>query len=135
MRFLQEVLFANMGLKLLAVAASLALWAMYVPQPEMQRAYAVPVAFADMPGNLAIANTVPPTVNVLVRGRAAFLRRITPDELALTVDLRAGRAGETLVRLIPSMATVPRGIEIVNITPAELHVALAAQTPPEAAGR
>ncbi len=78
MGFLRKYVFANAGLKLLAVAISFLLWATYTAEPFSEVGFQVPLEFTTMPPQLEMAGEVPTLVHIRVRGRSALLRRIAP---------------------------------------------------------
>ncbi len=131
MRFFRRVVFDHFDLKLLALAISFALWSVYAAQPLVEAGYEAPVAFVNVPRDLAISSDVPATVRLRIRGRAALVRRVRPSDVTFTVDLGRAREGDILVRLTPQMATVPYGMAVVGIAPAEFRVSLVASSTPQ----
>ena len=111
----------NAGLKLLALAISVTLWAAYAPEP-LEVGYDVPIAFGHAPRDLAIPGDTPTAVRLLIRGRATLMRRINPGDLSFTVDLSHVNPGETRVPLTPAMAGVPYGTDVVGVTPTTLRI-------------
>jgi hypothetical protein len=68
---------------------------------------------------------VPPNaIRVVLRGRSGLLRRLTPNDLTLDVDLATAPTGDVPIRLSPSMVGVPYGTEVVRLAPVEFHVSL-----------
>jgi len=130
MRFLRNVVLNNLALKLLALAISFALWVAYAGQPLAQFAYDVPIAFVNVPLDLAISSDPPTAAHLLVQGRATLIRRLVPADMAISVDLSRARPGETLVRLTSGMASVPYGASILRIEPAEFHISLVSRSTP-----
>jgi len=124
MRFLKRVFLHNLGLKLLALAISFSLWALYAAEPMAQFGFDVPIAFVNVPRNLAIADDAPRAVHLLIQGHAALMRRLTPADLAFTVDLSRAGAGETLVQMSPQMAAVPYGTSVLRVAPQQFRVSL-----------
>ena len=135
MNFFRRILFHNFGLKLLALAISFFLWGTYAAQPMAEAGYEVPIVFVNVPGGLTISSDTPSTVQLLVRGRAALIRRLGPANLGFTVDLARANPGETRIPLTSEMADVPYGTEVVRITPPELRLTLVATSaPPQKSG-
>jgi hypothetical protein len=124
MRWFRKYVLHNAGRKLLALAISLCLWALYAPEP-LEVGYDVPIAYGHAPRDLAIAGDSPTAVHLLLRGRAALMRRINPADLTFTVDLSHVSAGETLVPLTPDMAGVPYGADVVGLAPTTLRISWA----------
>lgn len=133
MRLLRRVFLQNLRLKLIALGISFFLWATYTAEPFAQVGYSVPVAFVNVPDGLAIGGVPPNAIRVVLRGRSGLLRRLTPNDLTLDVDLAAAPTGDVPIRLSPSMVGVPYGTEVVRLAPVEFHVSLLpTKIPPEA---
>jgi YbbR-like protein len=133
MRLIRRLFVHNMRLKLLALGGSFFLWATYTAEPFAQVAYNVPVAYVNVPDGLAVGGAPPNAVRVVLRGRSGLLRRLTPADLTLDVDLATTPSGDVPIRLSPTMVGVPYGTEVVRMAPAEFHVSLVpTKIPPEA---
>lgn len=124
MQFLRKYIFANAGLKLLALAISFTLWATYTSEPYAEVGFQVPLEFTTMPSQVEITGDVPNAVRVRVRGRSALLRRMIAADLSLRLDMKDGKIGTTDLQLTPEMVTAPFGATVVQVTPAEIHVTL-----------
>jgi hypothetical protein len=124
MGFLRSWVLNNWGLKLLALGISFLLWTTYMAEPLAEVGYLVPLEFNNIPPDLEISGDVPAQVHVRVRGRSALLRRLTPADLGLTVDLSGAGPGEKLIRLIPEQVAAPYGAMVVRITPTHVRVPL-----------
>ena len=124
MRFLRKYIFANAGLKLLALGISFLLWATYTSEPFAEVGFQVPLEFTSMPPQLEISGDVPTSVHVRVRGRSAFLRRMIPADLNLRMDMKDGKEGTSSLRITPDMVGAPFGATVVQVSPSEIHVTL-----------
>ena len=124
MRFLRKYIFANAGLKLLALGASFLLWATYTSEPFSEVGFQVPLEFISMPTHLEISGDVPTTVHVRVRGRSALLRRMVAADLDLRVDLKDGKEGVSQVKVTPDMVGAPFGATVVQVSPPQFQVTL-----------
>jgi YbbR-like protein len=131
MRLLRQLVFKNIGLKLLALGISFFLWATYTAEPFAEVGYNVPIAFANVPRTLAVAGDVPTNARVLVRGRAGLVRQLTASDLNVSVNLSNARLGETDIHLDAGNVGVPYGAEVVRVTPGDFHVTLVPSTAPE----
>jgi len=133
MRLLRRVFVHNLRLKVIALGISFFLWATYTAEPFAQVGYNVPVFYVNVPEGLAVAGAPPNVVRVVLRGRSGLLRRLTPADLTLNVDLAAAPSGEVPVKLLPTMVDIPYGTEVVRLAPAEFDVSLVpAKLPPQA---
>lgn len=124
MRLLRRLFLHNLRLKLIALGISFFLWVTYTAEPFEQVAYNVSVAYVNVPDGLAVGGAPPNAVRVVLRGRSGLLRRLTPADLTLDVDLATAPSGDVPIRLSPKMVGVPYGTEVVRLAPAEFHVSL-----------
>lgn len=133
MRLVRRVFLHNLRLKVIALGISFFLWATYTAEPFAQVGYNVPVFYVNVPAGLAVAGAPPNVVRVVLRGRSGLLRRLTPTDLTLNVDLATAPSGEVPVKLLSTMVDIPYGTEVVRLAPAEFHVSLVpVKLPPEA---
>ena len=124
MGFLRKYVFADAGLKLLALAISFLLWATYTAEPYVEVGFQVPLEFTTMPSQLEISGDVPTLVHIRVRGRSALLRHMIPADLNLRLDMKDGKQGTTTINITPGMVGAPYGATVVQVAPTEIHVTL-----------
>jgi hypothetical protein len=134
-RFLREYIFANAGLKLLAVAISFLLWATYTAEPFAEVGFQVPLEFTNMPPQLEMSGDVPTSVHVRVRGRSALLRRMVPTDLILRMDMKDSKQGTVSLSIPADKVGAPYGATVVEVSPSEIHVTLVqSHSPPPPSG-
>ena len=124
MPFFHNWILNNWHLKLFALLAAFLLWSTYTSEPSAEVAFVVRIEFRNLSPQLEIAGEFPTQVRLHVRGRSTMLRRLTPSDLGITVDLADARPGEMLVQLKPEMIETPYGTSIVSISPAEFRLSL-----------
>ena len=124
MGFLRKYVFANAGLKLLALAISFLIWATYTAEPYAEVGFQVPLEFTTMPPQLEMSGDVPTVVHIRVRGRSALLRRMIPADLNLRLDMKDGKQGTSILNISPEMVRAPYGATVVQVAPTEIHVTL-----------
>lgn len=130
MSFLRRLVGHDLGLKVSALAISLALWAAYSSEPLVEAGFNAPLALVNVPPGLQVAGDVPTAVRLRVRGRSILLRRLEPGDLSVSVDCSQARAGSQLVKLVPGMADGPYGAEVVDIMPPEIQISLVSGSAP-----
>ena len=118
---------SDWGLKLLALAIAILLWASFHSEPAAEMTVQAPLEFRNVPHNLELAGDFPPTVRVRVRGRPTVLRDATPGQFAVEVDLSQATPGARAVHLSPSMIQAPMGTEVVRINPESVMLRLDAR--------
>jgi hypothetical protein len=128
--FLRTYVFADAGLKLLALAISFLLWATYTAEPYAEVGFQVPLEFTTMPPQLEMSGDVPTVAHVRVRGRSALLRRMVSADLNLRLDMKQGKEGTATFTITPAMVGAPFGATIVQVAPTEIHVTLVARHGP-----
>jgi len=121
---LRKYIFANAGLKLLALAISFLLWATYTAEPYAEVGFQVPLEFTAMPSQLEISGDVPTSAHIRVRGRSALLRRMIPADLNLRLDMKGRKEGTAILLVTPDMVGAPYGATVVQVAPSEIHVTL-----------
>jgi hypothetical protein len=124
MRWLREYVFPNWWLKAAALAISCVLWATYNAEPISEVGFTLPLEFVNIPPSLEISSDVPTTIHVRVRGRSALVRRLTPSDITVQVDLKNDAAGDITVHLDPQMIDAPYGASVARISPSDFDVVL-----------
>jgi YbbR domain-containing protein len=127
---IRNLFLRDAGLKVIALVIAFLVWSTFRAEPSVEIAYLAPLEFRNVPENLEISGDIPTQVRVRVRGRSAVLRRLTPADLAVTVDLKGSAAGESVIRLTGSEIDAPPGAEVVRVTPSEIRVLLVPRQPP-----
>ncbi len=120
-------LFRNPGTKLLALAIACATW--YVLTGERrerisERSYRIPLSIVNIPAGTLIVSPLPDGVDVRLRGAFTPLRQLEPSKLEAVVDLADAEPGEKRYTLAPGDINVPRDVEVIAISPAEIRVVL-----------
>lgn len=124
MRWLRDLFLHNWHLKLISLAVAFLLWSAYTAEPVGEVGYVVPLEFRNLPEGLTLADEVPTQVHLRLEGRSALLRRLTPADLAVVVDLAGATSGETLVRLSPAQVQAPPGSKVIRLSPSAIRVRL-----------
>jgi YbbR domain-containing protein len=133
MSAIRNLFVRDAGLKIAALLIAFLVWSTFRAEPSVEIAYLAPLEFRNVPENLEISGDIPTQVRVRMRGRSAVLRRLTPADLAVTVDLTGSAAGESLIRLTGSEIDAPPGAEVVRVTPSEIRVRLVPRQAPNEA--
>ena len=131
-RWLHDLLFADWGLKLLALAITLGLWFAVTGQrvPTTVRLHEVRLSFA-LPLDMEISNEPRDKVDLTLRGSKRVLDTIKSGDVSLSYDASSYRQGERVVRLSPNNITLqlpeginPEGITIERIEPGSIPLRL-----------
>ena len=118
-RWLHDLLFADWGLKLLALVITLGLWFAVTGQraPTTARLRKVPLFFV-LPNDMEISNEPREEVDVTLRGSKRVLDAIKTSDLSLSYDASSYRPGERVVQLSPNniMLQLPEGVSREGVT-------------------
>jgi YbbR domain-containing protein len=116
--------FRNFGLKLLSVGIAVLLWISVSGEETVERGFRAPLELQQFPAGLEIQGEAPSTVDVRVRGTAGALSRANAGDIVAVLDLHAVRAGNRLFAMTPEQVRSPYGVEVVQVTPSTIALAL-----------
>jgi len=122
--FLREIPRRNLGLKLMALAASVVLWWFVAAESSIQVGYVVPLEIRNLPEGMAITNKVYRQVEVRLSGPASLLGSIRQKDLYAAIDMSGAKPGKELVRLTEQSISIPIGVRVQRIYPGSVEVAL-----------
>ncbi|HEX9918695.1 MAG TPA: CdaR family protein [Pyrinomonadaceae bacterium] len=131
-RWLHDLLFADWGLKLLALAITLGLWFAVTGQrvPTTARLHDVRLSFV-LPADMEISNEPRDRVDLTLRGSKRVLDAIKLGDVSLSYDASSYRQGERVVRLSPNNITLqvpdginPEGLVVERIEPGSIPLRL-----------
>lgn len=122
--FLREIPRKNLGLKLMALAASVMLWWFVAAESNIQVGYVVPLEIRNLPEGLAITNKVERQVEVRLSGPPSLLGSIRQKDLYAAIDMSDAKPGKDQVRLTEQSISIPIGVHVQRIYPGSVEVAL-----------
>jgi YbbR domain-containing protein len=131
-RWLHDLLFADWGLKLLALAITLGLWFAVTGQraPTTAPLHDVRLSFV-LPAGMEISNEPRDRVDLTLRGSKRVLDAIKTGDVSLSYDASSYRQGERVVRLSPNNITLqlpeginPEGVVVERIEPGSIPLRL-----------
>jgi YbbR domain-containing protein len=113
--------FANLGLKLLAVAMALFLWVVGRGSSKIEKGFDIPISLQGLPNDLVVVERGADAVNVRVSGTRMALRNFAPERIEYGVDVSGARPGRSDYEVDLSRL-VPRGVQIVSRSPSEIPI-------------
>ncbi len=114
----------NLGLKLLSVGLAVFLWAVVVGEQKADVTMTIPLEIKDLPRDLVLMNEPVDALEVRLRGPKTLVSTLAPREVVLEGMPRTFAEGENVVTIRPDAVRVPRGIEVVDVTPRRIRVVL-----------
>lgn len=125
MKSLRRYLWTNADLKLASLAIALLLWAVLASEPLVEVGHQAPLHLRNIPAALELSSETPNTVEVRLRGVRGALQGLSASDLAVSVDLSGFHApGERSFTLVPGEMSLPPGVQVVRIVPAQVSVKL-----------
>ena len=113
---------SNHGLKVLALVIAVGLW--LAGHRDTERAVEVPVEFRNIPSDLMVMDNRVDYVVLRLMGPRTLISTLDAQDLRLSLDLKAARAGAASYPLDAASLSIPRGVTISRITPPVLHLRL-----------
>ena len=123
MNILRRYVLHNFALKLLSLVMAVALWlAVARDQAPAEAAVMVPIEFHRIPDNLEIATENIAQAQIRVRGPERLIRRLTPADVHVEIDLAGAKSGERTFDLTAQQVREPRDLEVVQVVPSQFHI-------------
>jgi YbbR domain-containing protein len=112
----------HVGMKIVSVVLAALLWLLVAGEQTVERALRIPLEFTNLPAQLELVGQPPAVVDVRVRGSSGALGRVAAGELTAVLDVRTARAGDRLFHLTAEDVRAPFGVEVVQVTPANVSL-------------
>ena len=124
MNRLSSLVTENLGLKLLALALAVALWAAVGSDPVTEATFRVPLEFINVPSNLEVLADQS-NVQLWARGPSHLLRQSAAGDFAVRVNVAPITApGERTLSLDPGSVAAPASLRVIQLMPSEVRVTL-----------
>jgi len=116
-------IFANFWWKLLSLAIAGVLWVLLVGQTDLVSSIPVALQLRHIPKELELSSDLPERVHVQVHGPAGRLTMENLNRTAVAIDLSSvDKPGERTVTLDQSMVSLPPGVHLDRIIPAQVRL-------------
>jgi YbbR domain-containing protein len=123
---LRDAVVRDVGLKLLSLLVAFALWFFVnVGERDTEAAFQVPLELRNIPSHLMLVSPRTDFIDLRVIGPRTLLSRIDQERLSMSLDLGGVRPGPAVFRLRPEVLELPRGVNVVRLTPSEVTLELA----------
>ncbi len=121
---LKALIFENLMAKIFSLVFAFVLWAVVIGEKHGQMQLTVPLELINIPEKAVVVSEVPSNLSVLVQGPRTLLRTLSGRDIRRTVDLKGVGIGWTTIRILPDSVPIPRGVEVIRVTPATLDLKL-----------
>lgn len=113
----------NIVLKITALIFGIALWFLVISQKDFQLTMEVPLTYAKLPENMAIANKPPHAIQITVEGRSWDLIRMqqqinkNPNAVTMIIDMQKSELGSSRIHLDEKNFNAPNFPDIRFVEP------------------
>jgi YbbR domain-containing protein len=121
---LRQLFLHNLPAKLLSLFFAIVLWTVVIGERKAQMQLNVPLALVNIPEQTVVVSDVPGNISVTVQGPRTLLRSLPGRDIRKNVDLKDMGKGWTTVRILPDSIPMPRGVEVIRVTPSSLDIKL-----------
>ncbi|MGM0381221.1 MAG: CdaR family protein [bacterium] len=121
---LRSFVLNNWLAKLVCLLFAVGLWAWVVVQQSAERAVNVQINFHEIPEDHVLGEQTDREVRITLRGPQTRINTIEAADVAVDVNLSGLSAGMERIQILPWHVHKPKGIEVVEITPRSIQVAL-----------
>jgi YbbR domain-containing protein len=121
-KWILDLLFQNLGWKLLSLAIAVVIWALVATEPELATFANVRLEYKNLPEGLEISSEPVSSVMLELRGPSGALRG-TADAIhpAVVIDMSDAESGEHTFSIGDRNVKVMRGIRLVRAIPSEVR--------------
>jgi YbbR domain-containing protein len=121
---LRDLFFSNLLPKVFSLLFAVLLWGIVIGEKHAQIQMNVPLDLVNIPEKAVVVSDVPSSLSVQFQGPRTLLRTLQGRDIRRRIDLKGMGVGWTTIRILPDSVPVPRGVEVVRVTPATLDLRL-----------
>lgn len=114
----------HLGLKLISLLLGFSLWYAVAREQEAEFSLSIPIELRSLPEGLEVIEESVQQVEVRLRGSAEILRRLTPQDVNVGIELKDADPGERLAYLTPREVAAPFGARVMRVTPTSVRLVL-----------
>ncbi len=111
---------SNLFLKLISLLVAFIIWGFISGQKTpkiIEKNFTAPVYFENTSENMILTRDVLYEITVQVRGAEQIIKKIKPEDIYITIDLKNKKFGMHSIPLTEDLVHKPEGVKIVNIIP------------------
>lgn len=112
----------HLGLKIVSLVLGFSLWYAVAREQEAEFSLSIPIELRDLPEGLEVIEESVQQVDVRLRGPAEILRRLTPQDVNVGIELEDAEPGEHLAYLNPGDVAAPFGARVMRVTPTSVRL-------------
>lgn len=113
----------NNSLKIMSVLIAIFMWVIVVSGQIETVSMTVPVKLVKTPAGYVAVSDIQ-SVSVVVKGPARVISNLEYTSIALNINAESVPVGTSRRRVLPSDFNTPRGVEVVDVAPADLDITI-----------
>ncbi|MBC7349307.1 MAG: YbbR-like domain-containing protein [Candidatus Aminicenantes bacterium] len=123
---IRDLLVRNWQLKVLALLLALVLWIILIPEEKTfaEKNLSLNLELVNIPPEVEILEPPDTTLNLKVRARKRIINELRPEDFSARLDLSRASIYQQEYLIDTSMIKTPSDVEIVNFSPAYVHIKL-----------
>ena len=121
---LTDTITDNFGLMALSMCLAVILWLSVVLRQDGEVSLTVPVAFKNIPAQLAVAGVPPSVIKLEITGPKIDLMKLRKELLTATLDLEGVGEGIVSFTNLEKTVQLQSGLRIVRIQPSTIELKL-----------
>ena len=106
---IRKLFLDNLGLKVLAVLLSIALWVFATSHGLSEVSLDVPLELKNIPSGLELVSHSAKVVSLSIRGQERLIRNIRPSDIRVSVDMSKAKKGESTYPINKKTIRLPKG--------------------------
>lgn len=119
-RWLKE----DLGTKMISLSLALFLWIFVHIEERGRMVLRTTLQLINIPENLMVMSDLPGEIQVTVEGPKTMLSVLNPRLSPYRIDLKDVRPGITRIQVSPHNLRIPRGIDVVEVSPSTIMIEL-----------
>jgi YbbR-like protein len=118
-----QLIFENIGWKLLSLAAAATIWALVATEPELSTFASAQVEYKNLPDDVELNSSPLTTVLLELRGPSGSLRNIGEPSFQpqLILDMSTAAPGQRMFPVEDRAVKLPRGVRLVRAIPSQVR--------------
>jgi YbbR domain-containing protein len=112
----------NNWLKTASVAIAIVMWFSVVTRGQSTLTLEVPVNFANLTDNLRIVGDGDRFVTIELRGHERFLRKLSPDDISVVLDLTGVSHGTHVLEVARESVLLASPLRVMSISPSAFNI-------------
>ena len=123
---MRRALTSHWRLKIFSLFLAIILWFVVLREEKVVSMVHAPVELKNIPPEMVVVNDVEDLISVKLRGVRSLISGFVPSQVELLQGKGTPRlrVGENTIHIDPRQISVPRGIEVLGVTPSAIRVVL-----------